>query len=289
MPGMMLPSCFLALSGIAFGDCSAETGSCGRSLLQTARGGLAPERNCEELVHDDCDFDTEKPSVKFDCVIEHASRLMYAAWVRPQAAVLEIGARYGQTSCLLSQVLQPAGTGATVFSVDADPTIWATLESNLARHSCEVVVVKGTIGSKTMKLVEHGYGSRVVPKENPHPGIDIPAHSVESLNTTFDTLAIDCEGCFRTFLEENPSLLNSLTMIMAEIHDPYENEVVEKLLKQGWEMKHQLRRQRILCKGPCEMQCSNKQWVNEHAEKYDWGTRRQGGKAVHFGAPPNSV
>jgi FkbM family methyltransferase len=202
---------------------------------------------------------------------------MYAAWVRPQASVLEVGARYGQTSCLLSHVLQPAATSAKVFSVDADPTIWEALETNLAKHSCNARVVKGVMGTKSMKLIENGYGSRVVPKDHPHPGLEIPAHTVDSLNATIDTLAIDCEGCFANFLEENPSLLDSLTMIMAEIHIQREEEVVQKLLNQGWEMKHRLRRQRVLCKGPCEMQCS-KHWVQAHAKEY-WPA---GGKVVEF-------
>eukprot|EP00435_Cladocopium_sp_Y103_P002771 s4965_g1.t1 len=37
--------------------------------------------------------------------LRKASRMVYAAWIRPDAKVLEVGARYGQATCLLSDVL----------------------------------------------------------------------------------------------------------------------------------------------------------------------------------------
>ena len=54
--------------------------------------------------NEDCDFATE-PKAQFHCEVEHASRMVYATWVRPGAKVLEVGARYGHATCMLSKVL----------------------------------------------------------------------------------------------------------------------------------------------------------------------------------------
>eukprot|EP00930_Biecheleria_cincta_P001728 TRINITY_DN102837_c0_g1_i1.p1 TRINITY_DN102837_c0_g1~~TRINITY_DN102837_c0_g1_i1.p1 ORF type:complete len:282 (-),score=51.31 TRINITY_DN102837_c0_g1_i1:254-1099(-) len=259
-------------SGQAEDGCEEQRG---KSLLQTeylGRGVAVPsDRDCKALVLDDCSFEAES-DMHFDCKIEHATRLMHTAWVRPDSSVLEVGARYGQTSCLLSKVLDPS-RGAKLFSVDADPKIWSILESNLAKHNCKSTIVKGVIGSKHLKLLEHAYGSKTVPEDDPRPGIQVPAHSVQSLNATIDTLAIDCEGCFGSFLEENPSLLDSLSMIIVEVHDMKNNretETVEKLMKEGWDLKMKICRQRVLCKGPCQLQC-DRDWLRGHADK-TWQT-----------------
>ena len=86
------------------------------------------------------------------------------------------------------------------------------LATNLKEHKCNAQIVKGTIGSKPYKLIRpnkhakygnvSGYGKFIVDVSDPRPGTIVPAHSVKSLNVTFDTLAIDCEGCFGHFLEE---------------------------------------------------------------------------------------
>lgn len=52
---------------------------------------------------------------------------------------------------------------------------------------------------------------------------------MRNLNVAFDTLAIDCEWCFATFLEENPDLLQSLTMIMVEAGMEAKDRALAKL------------------------------------------------------------
>ena len=59
---------------------------------------------CFNGQNEDCDFETE-PKAQFHCEVEHASRMVYATWVRPGAKVLEVGARYGHATCMLSKVL----------------------------------------------------------------------------------------------------------------------------------------------------------------------------------------
>eukprot|EP00435_Cladocopium_sp_Y103_P046966 s1600_g13.t1 len=190
-----------------------------QSKLQPTQSTFSPiARDCAELMKDDCSFKAEAGQ-KFACKFEHSSRLAHARWLRPGAKVLEVGARYGQMTCQMSALLgitEADGTnketGAKLVSADADPDIWEILETNLAEHKCKAQIVKGTIGSKPVKLIRprnppqfkyvSGYGKFTVDVSDPRPGTIVPAHSVKSLNVTFDTLAIDCEGCFGHFLEE---------------------------------------------------------------------------------------
>eukprot|EP00435_Cladocopium_sp_Y103_P058745 s761_g20.t1 len=169
--------------------------------------------------------------------------------------------------------------GSALVSVDADPMVWDILEANLAKHKCNAQVVRGTVGSKSFKIITpedeykhlkhlEGYARFTADANDPRPGILVPAHSLQSLNVTFDTLAIDCEGCFAAFLEENPELLQSLTMIIVEAHGlGGEDKVVAKLQSEGWELRHKIMDQRVLCKGPCESFC-DLDWVEAHARKY---------------------
>ena len=256
-------------------------------------------RDCEHLFEEDnCDFKVEQGR-KFDCSMEQLSRFVFTLWLRPGAKVLEVGARYGHSSCQLAKVLGLTGThgdaqGAKQVSVDADPLVWDILEKNLADHECDVQVVRGTIGSKSYKLVnpqwnlgskgKEQYGSFMADLNDSHHGTVIPAHSVRSLNLNFDTLAIDCEGCFATFLDENPELLESLTMIIVEDHTlqrltaalsrpdrvtSSEDQSVANLLKNGWELKHRIGDHRVLCKGPCVNFCDSK-WVKRQKKRHKW-------------------
>eukprot|EP00435_Cladocopium_sp_Y103_P023460 s3915_g5.t1 len=207
----------LVVMAVSGEDCDAA--ALIQSKMKPTQSTFPPvARDCVELVKDDCSFKTEAGQT-LACELEHNSRLVHAAWVHPGAKVLEVGARYGQTTCQLSALLGLTGadgtnqeTGAKLVSVDADPEIWEILETNLAEHKCKAQLVKGTIGSMPYKVIRPplrykddtltGYGKFTVGLTDPHPGMIVPAHSVESLNVTFDTLAIDCEGCFAHFLEE---------------------------------------------------------------------------------------
>lgn len=275
---------------MAFGCEDCDMAALIQSKMQSTQSAFPPiSRDCPALVKDDCSFKIE-PGKKLQCSLEHASRLVHAMWVHPGAKVLEIGARYGQTTCQLSTLLGLTGadgtnneTGAKLVSVDADPDVWDILEANLAEHKCNAEVVRGTIGSKSYKLITArsaseeeathiGYGNFIVDVGDPRPGTIVPAHSVKSLNVNFDTLALDCVRCSNVFWE-NPDLLKSLTVIIActsAWRGESENQIMEKLRASGWEVKHRIQDQVVLCKGPCVSYC-DLAWVEEHGHNY-WGT-----------------
>eukprot|EP00435_Cladocopium_sp_Y103_P030516 s4221_g7.t1 len=62
------------------------------------------------------------------------------------------------------------------------------------------------------------------------------------------------------FGQENSDLLNSLTMIIVEVHarrGDSDFQMVEKLQSNGWSLKQSFADQRVLCKGPCINYCDD--------------------------------
>jgi FkbM family methyltransferase len=206
---------------------------------------------------DVCDF-LKEDGKPVECWIEHNSRLMYTKWIPPTAHVLEVGARYGQTTCSLAEKLRANGT---LTSVEADSRVWKALDDNLAKHKCnfpKLNLIKGVVGPQPKVIVPEPiseYGTHTAPEKSATDkgllGLVAQPHSVKSLNDTIDTLAIDCEGCFATFLHENPELLDTLRLIVVESHydqSPAEENEIKRLLASGnWTKVDHRSRQRVLC------------------------------------------
>lgn len=226
-------------------------------LLQTAAARQKTDRSeqCACAV-DDCDFNTEIPGQKINCGIERNSRRMYCKWISDSARVLEVGARYGQTTCALAKKLAVRGHLA---SVEADPSVWQALEHNVKQKRCKVQLIKGVIGPRDRTVTydgdpgdgDFGYGTYTSMMQT----VPTPHHTLESLGAIFNTLAIDCEGCFASFLKENPALEDTLNIIIVEVHNHAEKSQVKSLLKNGWTLKDHVGRQHVLCSpgGKCEV------------------------------------
>jgi len=161
------------------------------------------------------------------CRVEEKSLRAYGKWVQSTARVLELGARYGQTGCALSSMVMTTGD---VVSVEPDRRVWEALEDNKKRGNCNKMrIVKGVVGNRGGKTVRGGYYQTKVGLHS-----EIPNFEWSSLGVPFDTLLSDCEGCFATFLDENPGLENTLNMIIVEAHDDGERLAIKQLLGRGW-------------------------------------------------------
>lgn len=137
--------------------------------------------------------------------IEHDEWMMVAALVGPTSVVLELGARYGTTSCYLAQAT--ANSGAVV-AVEPDPAAQDQLVANVRRNSCSVGVVRGTVGAAAPQVPSHigrpGYASFTRPAtagERAVPNLGV--FELEArLERQFDTVLLDCEGCIGAFFGE---------------------------------------------------------------------------------------
>jgi protein-L-isoaspartate O-methyltransferase len=69
-----------------------------------------------------------------EAIIDHGSR------------VLEFGARYGTTSCILARA---TGNVGAVVSVEIDSNVWGSLRTNRDKHNCSFHIVEGGVGDGT--------------------------------------------------------------------------------------------------------------------------------------------
>jgi FkbM family methyltransferase len=149
---------------------------------------------------------------------ERTEQALAYAYVEAADCVLELGARYGTVSCAANLKLARRTDHVVV---EPDETVWAALEANRARNRCEFHVVRGFVSRQPLGLCGEGYGTQ----SRPDAASAVPCHTLEAVcerfgGLRFTALLADCEGFLETFLEENPSLLDSLRLVIFEKDNP---------------------------------------------------------------------
>jgi len=188
------------------------------------------------------------------CHIENNSRDMVRQYLPATATCLEVGARYGSVSCVIATMQHQSGK---VVSVESDFAVWGALDKNLKTYGCNVHVLKGVVGTTPVTIEKLGYGSRTQASAstNATQAKVVPAYPLakveQAFNMHFDTLVVDCEGCFPTLLRENPELVQQVSLIIVEAHadrptDSEEQSVAELQSKFGFQVVAQIARQRVL-------------------------------------------
>jgi FkbM family methyltransferase len=193
----------------------------------------------------DCSF-IDRNGVPTHCDMEINSRMMVARWLPETSTVLEVGARYGSNSCAMAAKQKQSGR---LVVVDADRRVWTSLEKNRLSHSCNFHTVRGVIGRKDVHIFEHGYGTLAAPTADVSAPL-VPHFTLEDVqqqyNVKFDAANFDCEGCLPYVLKDFPELPSQLKLLMIEAHNEQEEEVVGRLLTDGWELVDIVGRQRVL-------------------------------------------
>lgn len=193
------------------------------------------------------------------CHIETNSRDFVRKWLPVDATVLEVGARYGSVSCVIATMQHQSGK---VVAVESDSAVWAALDKNLQTYGCNVKVLKGVVGTTPVTIdsitaSNGGYGTRTqaAGATNVTQGKAVQAYPLAQVENTFgmhfDTLVVDCEGCFPTLLRENPALLKQVKLIIVEAHvdrptDSEERSIAELQSMYGFKVVDQVARQRVL-------------------------------------------
>ena len=141
-------------------------------------------------------------------------------------AVLELGGRFGTTSCVLAQ---STGNSGAVVAVEPDPSVHAQLLRNRDAHNCSFHILRGVVGDTPIAL-SRKYGHYATQTRLALPGEhsrdvvrSIDVASVERhLGRRFDTLLIDCEGCIEQFFAgSNRALLKECWMCIAAVRNGY--------------------------------------------------------------------
>ena len=164
--------------------------------------------------------------------VEKIEQDLAAHFILPDDVVLELGARYGTVSCIISKILNNKNN---LVAVEPDEVVWNALENNKFNNNCEFNIVKGFISNKKLGLDGEGYGKTAV--ENNES--TIPSYSLNDIqnkyNLKFNVLVADCEGFLETFFDENPTFYDNLRMIIFEAdypdkcnYDKIKNTLAEK-------------------------------------------------------------
>lgn len=163
-----------------------------------------------------------------ECGIEWTQWLMADALVRPGDTVLELGARFGTTSCALAAATNNSGR---VISVEPDAAVHAALLANRAAHRCRFHAVLGVVSSAAMAMVPDGpqsYATQtaVLPPDAPEAAREEPMPArlpsiapdalQRALGLRVDVLLVDCEGCLRPLLEHDAALVRQARLLLLE-------------------------------------------------------------------------
>lgn len=154
--------------------------------------------------------------------LERQEQALAQQYIKENDVVLELGARYGSVSCIINSKLK-CKTNQVV--VEPDERVWEALELNKKANNCDFHIIKGFISTKNLGLtnldVYHGgYGSTYVIDEE----TGIPSYNLQEVmikyNLTFNVLVADCEGGLEMFFDENPTIYDTLRLIIFESDYP---------------------------------------------------------------------
>jgi FkbM family methyltransferase len=158
-------------------------------------------------------------------LIEHQ---LVSSFIPAHAKVLELGARFGTTSCALSRKVFEKGV---VVSVEPDERVWGYLEHNRISHHCSFYIVHEPVGNSTVSIGKGNYETVASYSDSPQKQDDKGRPNFYTLSElemavgfSFDALLIDCEGCIdNLFVDKGRSLqqvLANVNVIIIEADNP---------------------------------------------------------------------
>ncbi len=159
------------------------------------------------------------------CDIERDEHWLVEALVSPAHTVMELGGRFGTTSCALSQATNNSGA---VLVIEPDNLAWPYLHRNRWANLCSFAVWAGSISSEGVVVhrepTHGGYGTRSSAAGNKTRSVPNLSFfdAEQKLGRPINALLIDCEGCIGTLLSEAaaPRILDGLDLILLEHDQP---------------------------------------------------------------------
>lgn len=155
-----------------------------------------------------------------ECGIEWAEWIMVDALVAPTDTVLEVGARFGTTSCALARATNNSGR---VVSVEPDTKVHEYLLSNRLSHNCNFHAVLGVVSSVPMAMMVNGpksYATTTVEATHGSHSQLLPSIRVDELQRRlglqFSVVLVDCEGCIDALFKQNEALLAQVRLVLLE-------------------------------------------------------------------------
>jgi FkbM family methyltransferase len=134
--------------------------------------------------------------------------------LKKDARVLELGARYGTVSCLISAILDDPSKHV---AVEPDVSVLSALIYNKLTHSGKFHIVVGAISRTPVSFdFTCGYGNHTVPSSFSTVETFTLEEIEKRYDVSFNCLVADCEGFLEQFFRENPDFPSKLDMIIFE-------------------------------------------------------------------------
>ena len=151
------------------------------NLLES--NGNFHEGNCATWYHDGV----------FECKIEWDEWMLVNAFIQPGDVVIEFGARFGTTSCMISRQV---GEFGHVISVEPDISVHGYLLKNRYEHSCNYHAVLGVVSKEPIFMGNLNHYAQMTKLDGKGPGlprIDVPEIQ-NVIGSRINVALIDCEG-----------------------------------------------------------------------------------------------
>lgn len=165
-----------------------------------------------------------------DINFEKEEQTLVRKYVPKNATVLELGARYGTVSCVISEVLDDP---TRHVAVEPDASVIEALKINRESNRGQFHIYEGVVSRFNYVLKRFDpdeYGTYTEKSDQP----SLNTLSLDKLqckyNLKFDCIVADCEGFFPQFIEEFPWILDQVRVIIYEKDGvPWPKESYEKL------------------------------------------------------------
>lgn len=168
------------------------------------------------MMHNFLDRDGNPVDVDY----EKEEQMLVKKYIPPDASVLELGARYGTVSCIISKVLKDP---TQHVAVEPDPSVIEALERNKNVNGGKFHIYNGVVSKYGYNLnfidssfKHYEYGTYTTKTDNPTVKNMSLDEIQKTYNIKFDTIVADCEGFFCDFIDENPEILDNVNLLIYE-------------------------------------------------------------------------
>jgi len=167
--------------------------------------------------------------------LEFTEQELALKYIKLNDVVLELGARYGTVSVIISQII---GENGKLVVVEPDHSIIPSLIKNRDNNNSHFEILDKVISNKPINIIYEGYGTRVTDGEDYLSTISYDDFK-KKYPYNFNVLVVDCEGCFEDFLNIMGSDLNNINKIFLETDQAHMcnyNYIFTKLSENGFKV-----------------------------------------------------
>lgn len=175
---------------------------------------------------------TDRNGEPVDVDFEKDEQFLIREYIPRDATVLEMGARYGTVSCVISEVLNKPENHV---AVEPDSSVIEALTRNKQNNGGKFHIYNGVVSKNGYeirfidpKFDHYEYGTYTKQSDNPTVKNMSFKQLQEEYNLEFDCIVADCEGFFYDFVKENLDSLAKMRVIIYEQDGTPWVEMIEK-------------------------------------------------------------